>query len=85
MDKSFLQVDYKTTINIVAKKAMQRTIDKIYDFITIIKEDRYYGTVTVVCVDSKEYESSYELSEDIGRLKKECKQQAGSFCNICNL
>jgi EAL domain-containing protein (putative c-di-GMP-specific phosphodiesterase class I)/GGDEF domain-containing protein len=239
MDKSFLQVDYKTTINIVAKKAMQRTIDKIYDFITITKEDRYYGTVTVkellektiemevfnakhlnplselpgnvmiekeieeaiktsensciayfdldnfkayndvygfengdrvlkfftnllknhipenefighiggddfiailsnpnlniadvmiklieefdksivyfynqndidkgyiiaknrhgveesfplltvsiVCVDSKEYKSSYELSEDIGRLKKECKQQAGSFCNICNL
>jgi hypothetical protein len=66
----------------------QNDIDKGY----IIAKNRHgveesfpLLTVSIVCVDSKEYKSSYELSEDIGRLKKECKQQAGSFCNICNL
>lgn len=47
MEENFLQVDYKDTVNIVAKKAMQRSIDKIYDFITLTKDGRYYGIVTV--------------------------------------
>ncbi|HAN44618.1 MAG TPA: diguanylate cyclase [Ruminococcaceae bacterium] len=47
MDKDFLCVDHKTTINIVAKKAMQRQSAKIYDFITVTKNNKYFGIVTV--------------------------------------
>ena len=47
MCSEFINVDYQTTIDIVAKKAMQRSFDKIYDFITITKDDKYIGIVTV--------------------------------------
>ena len=47
MDKKFLTVDYETTLSIVSKKAMQRVMDKIYNFVTITKNGRYYGVVTV--------------------------------------
>ncbi len=47
MSKDFLSVDYKTTIDVVAKNAMNRDYDKIYDFITITKDNKYYGIVTV--------------------------------------
>lgn len=43
----FMLVDYQTTIDVVAKKAMQRDYDKIYDFITVVKENKYIGIVTV--------------------------------------
>ena len=47
MNKEFLCVDYQTPIDIVAKKAMQRNPDKLYDFITVTKDNKYYGIVTV--------------------------------------
>jgi len=47
MDKSFMSVEYDTTIDIVAKKAMQRESEKIYDFIVITEEEKYIGIVTV--------------------------------------
>lgn len=47
MCKDFLCVDFFTTIDIVVKIAMQRDPDKIYDFITITKDGRYSGIVTV--------------------------------------
>ena len=47
MSREFLCVDHQTTIDSVTKKAMQRDPDKIYDFITITKENKYYGIVTV--------------------------------------
>lgn len=47
MSREFLCVDHKTPIDIVGKIAMQRTHDKIYDFITVTQDNRYYGIVTV--------------------------------------
>ncbi len=47
LSTEFMQVDYQTTIDVVAKKAMQRDYDKIYDFITVVKENKYIGIVTV--------------------------------------
>ena len=47
MSKEFLCVDYQSSIDSVAKKAMNRHYDKIYDFITILKDEKYWGIVTV--------------------------------------
>jgi EAL domain-containing protein (putative c-di-GMP-specific phosphodiesterase class I)/GGDEF domain-containing protein len=47
MNKEFLRVDYHESIEAVANKAMNRDIEKIYDFITVTKEQKYYGIVTV--------------------------------------
>ena len=47
MSKDFLCVDFFTTIDIVVKIAMQRDPDRIYDFITVTKDGKYSGIVTV--------------------------------------
>lgn len=47
MSKDFISVDYQDSIETVAKKAMHREIDKVYDFITVTKDNKYYGIVTV--------------------------------------
>ncbi len=47
MSREFLCVEYQSSIDSVAKKAMHRHYDKIYDFITVTKESKYYGIVTV--------------------------------------
>jgi GGDEF domain-containing protein len=47
LSTEFMHVDCQTTIDVVAKKAMQRDYDKIYDFITVLKENKYIGIVTV--------------------------------------
>jgi len=47
MDTNFLQVDVNTPIHIVAKLAMMRDSERLYDFITIMKDGQYYGIVTV--------------------------------------
>lgn len=47
METNFLSLDYKTPINIAGKLAMSRMDKKVYDFITITAENRYYGIVTI--------------------------------------
>lgn len=47
MSTEFLQVDYHESIETVAKKAMGRENEHLYDFITITKDGRYLGVVTV--------------------------------------
>ncbi len=47
MDVDFLNVDYKTTIDIVSKKAVLRSPEKMYDFIVVSKDGMYHGIVTV--------------------------------------
>ena len=47
MAKEFLVVDHETTVSMVSKKAMLREPNEIYDFITVTKDDDYYGVVTV--------------------------------------
>ena len=47
MRKDFLKVDYQDSIETVAQKAMKRDMSCIYDFITVTKENQYFGIVTV--------------------------------------
>lgn len=47
MDRSFLCVDHQCTIDLVARQAMRRDDAKLYDFVTITREGRYQGVVTV--------------------------------------
>ena len=47
MDKNFLCVDHQCTIALVARQAMRREDAKLYDFVTVTREGRYQGIVTV--------------------------------------
>lgn len=47
MDTDFLKVDYKTPVNTVGQLAMSRTDNKVYDFITVVSENKYCGIVTI--------------------------------------
>lgn len=47
MSKDYISVDYQDSIDTVAKKAMHREIEKVYDFITVTKDGKYFGIVTV--------------------------------------
>lgn len=47
MCTDFLQVDYHESVEEVAKLAMAREPEKLYDFITIVCDEHYYGIVTV--------------------------------------
>jgi diguanylate cyclase (GGDEF)-like protein len=47
MDCDFLSADYSTPINKVSELAMQRSMDRLYDFIVVTRNAEYYGTVTV--------------------------------------
>lgn len=47
MNTSFLSVDYKMPIDMVIKLAMGRSKDTLYDFVTVTKDSKYYGIVTI--------------------------------------
>lgn len=47
MDNSPLIVDYYTPVSEVSKKAMSREAEKIYDYVIVTKDSRYYGIVTI--------------------------------------
>ena len=47
MSREFMSVDYETPVDLVAKIAMQRKTDQLYEFITVTKGERYFGIVTV--------------------------------------
>ena len=47
MDPNFMSVDYQMPISAVSNLAMQRQMDKLYDFIVVTKHDKYFGTVTI--------------------------------------
>lgn len=56
MAKKFLQVDYHDSIDTVSKKAMSRGYENLYDFITVVKDGKYYGIVTVKDLLEKSYQ-----------------------------
>ncbi len=47
LETDFLCVDGETTVDIVSRNAMVRTPEKIYDFIVVTVNNKYYGTVTI--------------------------------------
>ena len=46
-EKNFLMVDAHTSISSVAKIAMEREMDALYDFIVVREDDKYAGIVTI--------------------------------------
>jgi FOG: CBS domain len=47
MNGTFLQVDGNESIETVAKKAMGRGYENLYDFITVTRNGKYLGIVTI--------------------------------------
>lgn len=70
MNKEFLCVDHRMSIVSVSKKAMQRDTDKIYDFITIVKDDKYYGIVTVKDLLEKSVEIEVGYAKHLNPLSE---------------
>lgn len=48
MAQDFLSVDYHATIDAVARNAMVRQSEEVYDLIVVTCEGRYFGTVSVL-------------------------------------
>lgn len=47
MDSSPLIVDYYTSVGEVSNRAMDRENEKIYDYVIVTKDSKYYGIVTI--------------------------------------
>lgn len=47
MNREFLALDYKTPVTLAGKLAMSREDSRVYDFITVTAQGRYYGIVTI--------------------------------------
>ena len=60
MDSNPLIVDYYTTLDIVSKIVISREEDKIYDYIIVKKDDKYFGVVPVISLLEKTME--FELN-----------------------
>lgn len=60
MDRDFLRVDYKQSVNEVSIAAMERNNDKLYDFVVVTKNEKFYGVVTIkdLLIKSTELEIS---------------------------
>ncbi len=58
MYEQALVVDYFTPINVVAKKAMERSDDRLFDDVIVVKGNQYFGLVTMKKI--MEYALMYE-------------------------
>lgn len=67
-DRDFLQVDAKTSISSVAKIAMEREVDDLYDFIVVKEEDKYLGIVTIQDLLKKAMEIEVDLAKSANPL-----------------
>lgn len=47
MDRNALIVDYNIDINETARLAMERPDDRLYDYVVVTRENKYYGIVTI--------------------------------------
>jgi len=68
MDPDFLQVDVNTPIHMVAKHAMMRDDKRLYDFITVTKDGRYHGIVTVKELLEKSMEIEINFAKHMNPL-----------------
>ncbi len=57
MSTSFLQVDASESIESVSKKAMARGYENLYDFITVTRDGKYLGIVTVKDLLEKSFQA----------------------------
>lgn len=67
-DKNFLQVDAMTSISNVARIAMERDADALYDFIVVKEDDKYIGIVTIQALLKKAMEIDVDLAKSANPL-----------------
>lgn len=70
MATTFLQVDAHTTIDVVARKALLRTPDKLYDAVVITREGKYCGIVTIKDLLEKTLELEVANAKQINPLSE---------------
>ncbi len=68
MDKNFLAVDYETPINTVSNLAMSRTNDRLYDFIVVMENGKYIGTITIKDLLMKTTEIEVDRAKQVNPL-----------------
>lgn len=68
MSRQFMKVDASTPIDVVAKIAMKRDPLHLYDFITITKEDNYFGIVTVKDLLEKSMQLEIDYAKHLNPL-----------------
>lgn len=68
MDKRPLTVDYETTIDVASKLAMNRRFEKTYDYIIILKNNRYFGVITVKDLLEKAIELEVNYAKHLNPL-----------------
>lgn len=67
-DKNFLQVEGTDSISSVAKIAMERENDSLYDFIVVCEDGKYLGIVTVQDILKKSMEIDVDLAKSSNPL-----------------
>jgi len=70
MSRNYMKVDAKTPIDIVAKIAMKRDPLHLYDFITITKDDNYFGVVTVKDLLEKSMQLEVDYAKHLNPLSE---------------
>lgn len=70
MSKQFMKVDAGTPIDVVAKIAMKRDPLHLYDFITITKEEHYFGIVTVKDLLEKSMQLEIDYAKHLNPLSE---------------
>ncbi|MBU3179218.1 EAL domain-containing protein [Clostridium estertheticum] len=63
MDSNPLIVDYDTTFDIVSKIVISREEDKLYDYIIVKKNDKYFGVVPVISLLEKTMEFKLNVAK----------------------
>jgi len=70
MSRQFMKVDATTPIDVVAKIAMKRAPLHLYDFITITKDDNYFGIVTVKDLLEKSMQLEIDYAKHLNPLSE---------------
>lgn len=70
MNTAFLQVDARATIDTVARKALAREPDNLYDLVVITRNGLYYGIVTIKDLLEKTLELEISNAKQINPLSE---------------
>ncbi|MFJ7826319.1 GGDEF domain-containing protein [Psychrobacillus sp. NPDC096623] len=70
MSRHFMKVDAGTAIDVVAKIAMKRDPLHLYDFITITKDEYYFGIVTVKDLLEKSMQLEIDYAKHLNPLSE---------------
>jgi len=70
MSRNFMKVDAKTAIDVVAKIAMKRDPLHLYDFITVTKDEQYFGVVTVKDLLEKSMQLEIDYAKHLNPLSE---------------